>query len=43
MCHSHDDATPLSFQLQEAEDFFLNLITFHNGKITSLRGILGKN
>ena len=43
VCHFHDDATPLSFQLQVTEDFFKISKFCHNGKMTSFRGILGQS
>ena len=40
MCHSYDNATPLSFRLQVTEDFFFkSLIFFLYGKMAGFRNI----
>ena len=42
-CDSHDDATPLSFQLQVTEDFFKISYLFQNEKMTRFSKILGQS
>ena len=43
VCDFHDDAMPMSFQLQATEDFFKSHNFFHNGKMTSFSKILGQS